>query len=213
MWWPFLAHRQVRTVIDVGGNTGQFAQLIHRLCPQARIYSFEPIPDCFRELQKTLEHIPRAMAFPLALGDVAGAAQMNCSAFTPCSSMLSGTKNLSEDYPDAAVVERVEIEVARMDDVFRSMILEPEILIKLDVQGYELSTLKGGAITLAKAALVVVEVCFFRRLYQNQPLFDDIYRALFEMGFSYRGNAEQMARKGDGRIVEADAIFERRDTL
>jgi hypothetical protein len=42
MWRPFLSHHDIRTVIDIGANTGQFAGLIHRLCPNARILSFEP---------------------------------------------------------------------------------------------------------------------------------------------------------------------------
>lgn len=134
---------------------------------------------------------------------------MNRSAFTPCSSLLPGTGLLGEDYPDAAVVDEVEIQVARLDDILCSERLEPGVLVKLDVQGYEIPVLEGARETLAKTAIVAIEVCLFRRLYEGQPLFDDIYRVLFEMGFSYRGNAEQMARKSDGRIVEADAIFER----
>jgi len=209
MWRPFLQHRDIRTVIDVGANTGQFAELIHRLCPSARIYSFEPIPDCFVELEKTLSEIPGSKAIALALGESRGTTRMNRSVFTPCSSLLEGTEYLGEDYPDAAVVDKIEIELARLDDVLRSETLEPDILVKMDVQGYEIPVIRGGEETLAKAALVAVEVCFFRRLYENQPLFADIYCQLVDRGFSYRGNAEQAARKSDRRIVEADAIFER----
>ena len=46
-------------------------------------------------------------------------------------------------------------------------------------------------------------------MYDGQPLFDDIYRELHQRGFTYMGNAEQHSRTQDGRIVEADAVFER----
>ena len=209
MWHPFVGHRDIRTVIDIGANTGQFAAMVHRLCPNAKIYSFEPVPNCFPELERTLSGIPGARAFPLALGDTATKTWMNRSRFTPCSSLLAGTGDLGEDYPDAAVVDKFEVHVVRLDDVLGAEVLEPEILIKLDVQGYEIPAICGGPEIISKAAIVAVEVCFFRRLYENQPLFDEVYSVLRDRGFSYRGNADQMARKLDGRIVEADAIFER----
>lgn len=209
MWRPFLGHRRIRTVIDVGANVGHFGELAHRLFPDAAIYCFEPLPDCFRELQTTLKCVPRVKLFPFALGDTTGPLRMNRSAFTPCSSVLSGTELLGEDFPDAAVVDEVEVQVVRLDDVMSSEGLEPDVLVKLDVQGYEIPVISGARNTLAQTAIVAVEVCFFRRLYRGQPLFDETYRALSGMGFSYRGNAGQMAIKSDGRVVEADAIFER----
>lgn len=209
MWRPFLAHRDIRTVIDVGANEGQFATLAHRLCPNATIVAFEPIPACHPELNRVLAAIPGATLFPVALGDSATRAWMNRSRFTPCSSLLAGTENLGEDYPDAAVIDKMEVQIARLDDILDAEALEPDVLIKLDVQGFEIPVIRGGPRVFSKACIVVTEVCFFRKLYANQPLFDDVYREIYDHGFQYRGNAEQMSRTSDGRIVEADAIFER----
>jgi hypothetical protein len=36
-----------------------------------------------------------------------------------------------------------------------------------------------------------------------------IYEVFQELGFTFMGFAEQYARQQDGRIVEADAVFER----
>lgn len=209
MWSPFLAHHEIRTVIDIGANTGQFAGLIHRLCPDARILSLEPVPACLPELNAALAPIPGAKVFPVALGDAPGTVRMNQSVFSPCSSLLPGTSRLGEDYPDAARVQPIDVPVQRLDDTLQGERLEPAILVKLDVQGYEIPVIRGSTDILSRAAVVVVEVCFFRRLYDGQPLFDEIYRTLSNLGFAYMGNAEQHARKADGRIVEADAIFER----
>ena len=209
MWSPFLAHHDIRTVIDVGANTGQFANLIHRLCPTAKILSFEPLPDCHEELSAPLSAIPGSKVFPVALGESAGTVPMNRSRFSPCSSLLPGTERLGEDYPDAAIVEPIDVPLQRLDDVISGEQLDRSILVKLDVQGFEISVIRGARDVLSRAAIVVVEVCFFRKLYNGQPLFDEIYCALTELGFVYMGNAEQHSRKTDGRIVEADAIFER----
>jgi FkbM family methyltransferase len=209
LWRPFLAHHDVRTVIDVGANTGQFARLIHRVCPAAKVFSFEPLANCRAELDDTLARIPGSKTFPIALGDTTGTVPMRQSAFSPCSSLLNGTNHLGDDYPEAAITSTIDVPLERLDDALKGETLEPGILVKLDVQGYEIPVIRGALQTLGRASLVVVEVCFFRKLYEGQPLFDDVYRTLRDLGFNYMGSPEQYPQKRDGRIVEADAVFER----
>lgn len=208
-WRSFLAHRSIKTVIDVGANTGQFASQINRQCPDAKIISFEPLDACQSELQSVLEQIPGSRIIKAAVGDVPGTAKMNSSDFSPCSSLLSGTELLGEDYSHAAQTKTIDVDIVRIDDALKDDDLADDILVKFDVQGFEIPAMRGAERLLEKAAVVVCEVCFFRKLYDGQPLFDEIYLELKDRGFRYMGNAEQSLRKTDGRVVEADAIFER----
>ena len=209
MWHPFLAHADVRTIIDVGANTGQFADLIYRYCPLAQIISFEPLRSCHDSLLQVLQKFPQHRIVQAAVGNEPTTANMNASQFSPCSSLLKGTDLLGEDYPDAALTEIVEVPVVRIDDVLNGINLEKNIFVKFDVQGFEIPAMDGEPEILKRARLVVCEVCFFRRLYDGQPLIHEIDSKLREFGFTYMGNAEQHKRKTDGRIVEADAVFER----
>jgi FkbM family methyltransferase len=209
MWRPFLAHLDIADVVDVGANDGQFAALIHRLCPKARIISVEPLESCLPRLSEVLRGVPGSRLIRAAAGETPGTTTMNKSEFSPCSSLLAGTELLGEDYQAAAETSPVTIPVGRLDDELANEAFAGDLLVKFDVQGYEIPAFRGAEELLKKAKLVVCEVCFFRRLYEGQPLFDDIYRELRERGFTYMGNAEQMTRSSDGRIVEADAIFER----
>ncbi len=43
----WLQNRNIKTVLDIGANTGQFANLIQKILPQANIISFEPIKKCY----------------------------------------------------------------------------------------------------------------------------------------------------------------------
>jgi hypothetical protein len=42
----WMRNLNIRTVLDVGANIGQFADQIHTIVPEAAIYSFEPLPEC-----------------------------------------------------------------------------------------------------------------------------------------------------------------------
>jgi hypothetical protein len=78
---------------------------------------------------------------------------------------------------------------------------------KIDVQGAELEVFEGGAATLRRCAALIVELSYFQ-LYEEQPLFDAVYQRLKSLGFAYRGNLDQMTSPRDGRILQADGLFE-----
>jgi hypothetical protein len=83
---------------------------------------------------------------------------------------------------------------------------EPNLLVKLDVQGLEDKVIAGGNTTISQAACVLTEVSF-QVLYDGQPLFDDIHCSLQQMGFEYAGNWDQLLDPKDGKPLQADAIF------
>jgi hypothetical protein len=80
------------------------------------------------------------------------------------------------------------------------------ILIKIDVQGFEDKVIAGGADTIKKAKVIIIEVTF-KELYTDQPLFHDIYEMLSKLGFTYHGNFDQLPSPVTGEILQADAIF------
>ena len=46
----WLQSRGITTVLDIGANTGQFANRINEILPDVNIISFEPIKKCYDEL-------------------------------------------------------------------------------------------------------------------------------------------------------------------
>ncbi|WP_190348095.1 FkbM family methyltransferase [Sphaerospermopsis sp. FACHB-1194] len=207
--YQFLANFDIKSIIDVGANEGQFARTIRHVFPGATIYSFEPLPDVYKELYSLCAEDTNIKTFNLALGNEVGTKQMFSSSFSPSSSMLNMSKLHKEEWPESSVNTSVMVQQTCLDQWVKenNQTIGDNILIKLDVQGYELSVIKGGEKTFKSAKLVIIEVSFYE-FYEKQPLFDDIYKYLCNLGFVYRGNLEQFRSRSGNKILFADAIFE-----
>lgn len=194
------------TVIDVGANVGQFARSIRDFLPGAMIYSFEPLADCCKQLAAHFKNDPKFEAFCLALGDRSEERSMHRSAYSCSSSLLPMLDLHKNSFPESASSTIESVTVKRLDDVMRGKSLQPPVLLKLDVQGYEDIVVQGGLETVSRCQGVLVEAST-TRLYEGQPLFDDIYRLFRRLGFSYRGNVGQLLSPLDGSILQVDAFF------
>jgi len=209
---PWLRTVGVRTILDIGANTGQFASAAQAAFPQAQIYSFEPLPDCFRQLQANLAQAPRFRAFNVGLGREAGTVTFQRNTFTASSSVRPMAETHKREFPLTQETTNVSVRLERLDDLADQLILREPMLVKIDVQGYEDEVLAGGEQTVRRAAVVLTETSF-ESLYESQPLFDDIYRTLVGWGFGYAGSIDQLCSPRDGRPLQADSLFVRRAQL
>ena len=200
----------VRTVIDVGANCGQFAHYIRGIFPQARIYCFEPLPGPFQELSSWAEQQGQGevTAFNFALGNRAGMTEMFFHVdHSPSSSLLESTDLNAREFPQTKRKEKVFVKLAILDDVYHELTaeLEDDILIKLDVQGYEDRVIRGGKNIFERAKCCIVEVSL-DSLYFSQANFKDICLMLDDLQFRYAGNLAQ-TYANDGRVIFFDAVF------
>ena len=202
----WIKNLNIRTVLDVGANTGQFAAEIHAILPEAAIYSFEPLRDCYGLLVEKMSHVPKFRAFDFALGSEPSEIEMHRHEFTPSSSLLEMGELHKRAFPFTSKEALEKIAVKRLDDVASDLDLAENIMIKIDVQGFEDRVIAGGLKTIQTAKLLIVETSF-ESLYDDQPLFDTIYETLKRMGLAYHGNFGQLLNPIDGNILQADAIF------
>jgi FkbM family methyltransferase len=205
---PFLRERPIRTVLDVGANSGQFALCAQALFPDARIHSFEPLPDVYQALSRAIAPFPAIRAWNLALGEQAGALRFERNDYTPSSSALPMTAAHRAEFPFTERSVPVEVTVERLDDVAPRLDLADELFVKIDVQGYEDRVLRGGAATLRRARVILVETSF-TVLYEGQARHDDVHRTLVDWGFAYRGALDQLVSPRTGEVLSADSLFVR----
>ena len=207
--YRWLPEQNIQTVLDIGANKGQFAGRMRHALPNAQLYCFEPLKDCFEQLTNRFRGDGRFQAFPFALGDAEGTAVIRHSVHSPASSLLPMSDLHKQVYPETVAFESEEIQIRTLDQAIAGLGLTPNVLVKIDVQGYEDRVIRGGQKTLATAKAVLMEVSF-RKLYEGQLLFDGLYDLLRPMGFVFSGFQGQAQDPQSGEVLFGDAIFIRK---
>lgn len=207
-----LSRLSIGTIIDVGANQGQFARMMSDFFPRAELYCFEPLEEPFRQLSAWAQaQNSRVHCFQLALGEHEGEMEMHLhEQHTPSSSLLAATDTCRRLYPQTQAERMTHIQVSTLDQALEDTLdyMAQEILLKLDVQGFEDRVLRGGTRVLSQCQAVVLEVSL-DPLYEGQADFHGLAQLLHTAGFRYAGNLDQ-AYGEDGRVVYLDAMFVRR---
>lgn len=201
----------VQTVVDVGANRGQFALAARHCFPEARIVSFEPLPEPATAYRAVFADDPRARIIEAAVGPEAGESLIHVSARDDSSSLLPITARQSELFPGTSEVSTATIRVGRLGDYVSAELIEAPALLKLDVQGFELKALAGCEEFLELFDWVYVE-CSFVELYAGQALADEVIAWLRERGFVLAG-VYNMTHDGHGKAIQADFLFRRTGSL
>jgi len=204
----------IRAIIDIGANQGQFAKMVLDVFPDASLYCFEPLPAPFNKLRLWAEQQRnrKIVTYNVALGDSEGEAKFfNHINYSPSSSFLETTEICENLYPFTHAQSCTIVKVTTLDRWFEneSPFLSQEILLKLDVQGFEDRVIRGGQDTFKKAKACIIEVSL-DKLYKNQATFQNLSNSLYKFGYEYAGNLHQFYAN-DGHVIFIDAIFRRKN--
>ena len=207
---PFSIHKwitklDIKTIIDVGANEGQFINSINRILPGKKIFAFEPIKVCYDKLVSNTKHL-NVTAFNCGLSDHSGKSEINISENFVSSSILPIENLTTSLYPESHYVNKQTIELKRLDDVLAGVDIATNILLKIDVQGYEQKVIAGSVNILKNIAVLIIEFSY-QPLYADQWLFDDTYKYFTSIGFKFVGIADQVNSKTSGVPIYGDAIF------
>jgi FkbM family methyltransferase len=207
--WSFLKDMDIKTILDIGANEGQFVEEIYNIFPEAKIYSFEPLTEIYQSLKKKIEYKTRLHAYNIALGEQDGEKTFYMSSGSASSSVLKMGKLHKILFPDTATITEQVVTIKRLDNV-EGIHIQDNLMIKIDVQGAEDKVILGGIETFKKAKIIITEVSY-ATLYENQPLFKEIFSLLDKINFKYIGNIEQFYHPKNNAPLFSDAIFVNQD--
>jgi hypothetical protein len=115
---------------------------------------------------------------------------------------------ISSGLAQSQSLQSVIVPAATLDHLLERPAIGAPVLMKLDLQGYELHALAGSERTLAKTEVILTEVSFFAQRYE--PTILELMTWLDRKGFVLYGVAALSARARDGRARQGDLIFVRR---
>jgi FkbM family methyltransferase len=146
-------------IIDAGAHYGYDSMEFSILLKNARIYSFEPIPEVYKILQKKTRWYKNIKCMPYGLSDVSGNALMHVSSGgSDGSSSILQPKSHLNDHPEIKFEKTITVNTITLKDFFESQSLKKVDLLWLDLQGYELPVLKASDSILENVKAIHIEV-------------------------------------------------------
>lgn len=203
-WWP----HDFSTILDVGANIGQFALGVRERWPQSKIISIEPGEKAFKILSKRAAVDPNWTALQTALGDEVGLIILNEYEYSVASSTLPVSNSHAEHIRDVGSARQIKVPLKTLDGSIDIEQLRSPVLLKIDVQGSELSVLRGAENVLRNISIILLELSIIP-LYKEQPLFDQIYSFLRAHGFYLLDIVDVSRSIVDRRLLQCDALFAR----
>jgi len=195
-----------RHVVDIGANRGQFALMARHCFPEARIDSFEPLDEPRKTYQSVFSADEKTRLHPYAIGPEKSEATIHVSAKDDSSSLLPISSIQTDLFPESIEKETRIIQVVPLDAVLNAGEINSPALLKIDVQGFELSALHGCSSLLGRFAYAYIE-CSFVELYEGQSLANEVIAYMGEQKFRLVGVYNVYYDK-DGIAIQADFLFQ-----
>lgn len=138
-------------VLDVGAHAGQFTKLFARAAPAGRVYAVEPGSYARSILRSVvwLHRLENVEVVPIALGASEGVARLNIP-LKNRGSYGFGLSHLGAPAERWHAVAEELVAVTTIDAVAAALALDRVDFIKADIEGWELSLLRGAEETLRR---------------------------------------------------------------
>lgn len=137
-------------ILDIGANIGTMTTLIAKKCRNAKIYSFEPIPENIKALKRVVDRykLKNVTIFEAALGEENGELKMVMPIIDNVK--MQGLSHVLEESSNEETESGnvYSVPVYKLDNLKELKTGEKITAIKIDVENFEYNVLKGGEQTL-----------------------------------------------------------------
>ncbi len=148
---------QIRFVVDVGANQGQWSGMLLDCLTPERLIIIEPMPEAVAELRRKFGSKAFVRIEQTAVGAEEGKAWFKITRDSTGASLLTPRREMTDLIgQNWTVTSEIEVPVTTLDRLLKDW---PEIsLLKIDVQGAEEAALDGASETLRKTKFLLIEL-------------------------------------------------------
>jgi len=151
------------TFVDLGSYNGLFSIAFGSKFSNAKIFAVEPNPINYIRLEKNiaLNKIGNIESLNIGISDRKDNIDFYLQAGEKITTVSSFTRKFTERHT-IGEIETVKVETDTLDNLYSELNLMPD-LIKIDVEGHELSVLNGGKNMLRKCKPIILCEIFTRK--------------------------------------------------
>src|SRR4030095_1003394 len=174
----FISTGEKVTLIDIGGNSGYWAQDFIKYYPDTTVYAFEPVKAMYEMYVNRFSGNPKVKVFNTALGNTEETRPINVAKGYGLTSFNYYGKELAKLNDEFYLQEDVSIHQLNNYD---AEINYQRTIIKVDVQGFESNVVRGGLNVFNKADLAIIECSFINEFKDQRPTFGELVALLREV--------------------------------
>lgn len=179
-------------IFDVGANIGEYSKMVRELFPESHIYSFEPHPVTFLKLKES-EKEYKLNIYNTGMGEFLKEMELFDYKSEDGSPRASLYKDVIErQYNSSSVAHKVNI--STIDIFSENNNIENIDLLKIDVEGNELSVLRGAKNMVKENKIKIIQFEFNYTNIISRTFLTDFFDELNNYSF-YR-----ILRKGMAKI-------------
>jgi FkbM family methyltransferase len=194
-----------QAILDVGANRGDWSRMAKKAFTTADCFLIEPQIEMKPFLDAFCLEYPGSRWFMAGAGAAAGELSLTVYDDLVGSSFLH-----PESAQMIAAGKQRRLPIITIDSLIGSGVVPKPQIVKLDIQGFELEALRGGALLFGSAEAFVLEVSLFRFL-EGQPIFYEVLTFMEDRGYVVYDFPGFLRRPYDGALGQVDVCFVKRD--
>lgn len=171
---------ELKYVLDIGANIGQFAVTLSELSPQTTIHSFEPLPSTYQLLRENVVAINNITTYQLGVGKKGNHSMFYLPSRSVNASFIKNNANYRLKDQRS---KRTTVEIT--DTVSASTQRKKYDLIKVDVEGYEYQTIQNLKDIQTKYLYIEVTGSGREKRYKHSALFNEIQKSFGDFDIVY----------------------------
>lgn len=173
-----LQNTNPKVIFDVGANRGDWTLFINSQFPNSTIFSFEPIPATYQELEKNTNHLSGITCYNLALSNESEKIEMNYFKGNSLFSSVYKHPSLSNEY------ETFLVDTVSGGEFCQNNLITSIDFLKLDVEGSEFKILQGFLPMLEEKRIRLIQFEYGEFSIESKILLKDFYDFFERLGYS-----------------------------